>query len=418
MSVPVGVVRSLDLGVGVARVIGSGSDELAEAARRLEVLRQVGHPGVCVPDGIGLNPDGTVVATMPRVKGETALALSRMRGGLSAGECVAIGIDVAEALAALHARGLAHGDVSPANIVVSPTRAVLVDTLSGARATERGTPGFAAPERAVGATPAGDVYSLGRVMEALVGEPGRERIAAWTEPLCRPEAAARPSALVAARALRDCADPVPVSVPEPSVVAAVRARVIESEEATLRLPSGRTWRVRRAVWSWSRRVAWAAGATLAVFVGARIVGALLPDGSGWHYLPTIPMPADALPLAPDDAAAALIEDRIGALAAADPEALLEVTTIDGLARGGDTPLAERLASGDLRYQGLSAEVTGVEALSEEGNRATVRVSYKVGAHTVRDGDRLIQVSESGMVVDVDIVWTDGGWRIAQTRAVP
>lgn len=417
MSVPIGVVRSPDFGSGVTRVVGSGSGDLAEVARRLDVLRDITHPGLCVPDGIGLGPDGAVLATMPRVKGETALALSRSRKGLSVGECVAIGIDVAEALAALHDKDLAHGDVSPANIVVSPTRAVLVDTLSGARPKERGTPGFSAPERAVGATPAGDVYSLGRVLEALVDETGRDRIAAWAEPLCRPEAVTRPTASVAARALRDCADPVPVSIPNTPVEVAARARAIGSGDGTLRLPEGRVWRVRRAVVSWSRRVGFAVGAVLVVLLFARIVGALLPDGSGPSFLISHPVSAGVQASVPDEAAVALVEARVEALVSADPEALFEVTTIDSVAREADTSIADRLVSGDLRYEGLSVEVLEAETLDNGRDWATVRISYRKSAHVVLDEDRRVEVPEADLRVDVDIAWDDGTWRIERTRPV-
>lgn len=398
--------------------MGFGPEDLAEAAARLGGLREISHPGLCIPTSVALGADGAVVATMPAIRGEAASALSRARKGLSVGECVAIGIDVAEALAELHDRGLAHGDVSPANIVVSPSRAVLVDAVAGSGRKERGTPGFAAPERSVGATPAGDVYSLGRVLEAIVDEAGRGRIEAWAEPLCRPDPSARPTARVAARALRDCSEPVPVTIPETSVAGAVRLRSVTPGEKTVLVPEGRAWRIRRAVVVWGRRCGLAVATALGAFLVARLAGAVIPHGSGFNYLPTIPMPADSIASAPDEAAVALVEDRISALASADPGALLEVTTADGAARAGDAQLAERLDSGELSYVGLSVEAAVGETLSAEGNRATVRVSYQVSGHTVRDGDRTVTVPSTGSVVDVDIAWEDGRWRVDQTRPVP
>jgi len=260
----------------VTRVVGRGLSDLVDAANRLTALQALQHPGVCVPEGIGLDADGAVVATMLRVRGEDASVVVRLKGGLSAGECVAIGINVAEALAAMHASGLAHGDVSPSNIVVSPTGAVLVDVLSGALAGERGTVGFASPERARGATPAGDVYSLGRVLEALVGDDARERMAAWVEPLCRPDPLERPSAEVAARALRGCAEPTPVSIPMVSVAAAVRARAVEPEGTTVRLPSGRSWRVRRTLLASARWCGFAVVGLLALMLVIRLVPTAQP----------------------------------------------------------------------------------------------------------------------------------------------
>ena len=92
-------------------------------------------------------------------------------------------IDLASALAHLHARGIMHGDVSPANVRLSSAdaaapRAVLIDFgLAGpARAADgvaRGTLGYAAPEALTGArTPAADLFALGATLyEAWSGAP-------------------------------------------------------------------------------------------------------------------------------------------------------------------------------------------------------------------------------------------------------
>ena len=398
----------------VTRVVGRGPSDLVDAAKRLAALQALQHPGVCIPEGIGLDADGVVVAMMPRIWGEDAAVVLRLKGGLSAGECVAIGINVAEALAAMHASGLAHGDVSPSNIVVSPTGAVLVDVLSGARVGERGTVGFASPERARGATPAGDVYSLGRVLEALVGDDARERMAAWVEPLCRPDPSARPSAEVAARALRECAEPTPVSIPMVSVAAAVRARAVEPEGTTVRLPSGRYWRARRTLLTSLRRCGFAVVGLLVLMVVVRLAPTAQPQPTQQDP-PYLPPPAGVYASAPDDAAQALVESRIKALAESDSEALLASTTFDGSARSEDQPLSDRLASGDLRYEGLDVEVVSSETLSVEGDRATVRVSYHVLGHTVWDGGKRIDVPTTTAVVDYDILKNDGKWSIECTR---
>src|SRR5689334_4717546 len=88
---------------------------------------------------------------------------------------------VASALAAVHARGLVHRDVTPANIMLTTTGAKLIDF--GISAFEgdpeadpdghvRGTPPYAAPERLTQhrVSPAADVYGLGVVLyQALTG---------------------------------------------------------------------------------------------------------------------------------------------------------------------------------------------------------------------------------------------------------
>jgi serine/threonine protein kinase len=66
-----------------------------------------------------------------RVAGGSLAETLRVRGPGSIAEVVAIGVQVGEALSALHARGILHRDVKPSNVVVSETavgiRATLVD---------------------------------------------------------------------------------------------------------------------------------------------------------------------------------------------------------------------------------------------------------------------------------------------------
>ena len=72
--------------------------------------------------------------------------------------------DIAGALATIHAAGLVHADVAPQNLLVDPTRTVLVD-LGLASATDlgaRGTPAYMAPEAFANRLDArSDLYGLG-----------------------------------------------------------------------------------------------------------------------------------------------------------------------------------------------------------------------------------------------------------------
>ncbi|MFC7481014.1 protein kinase [Luedemannella flava] len=102
------------------------------------------------------------------------------RGPLPWPQAAAIVAQVAAGLAAAHARGLVHRDVKPANIVLAPTGAKLVDFGISAIAGEAeesgevlGTPAYLAPERIIGrrTSPAADVYALGLLLyRAVAGD--------------------------------------------------------------------------------------------------------------------------------------------------------------------------------------------------------------------------------------------------------
>jgi serine/threonine protein kinase len=112
----------------------------------------------------------------------TLAALRAKRGRLLADECIRYGVEVARALAGLHAHGLVHRDIKPSNVmlVVYGTttfraRARLADfgIASGFPATTEketgattGTAAYLSPEQALreAATSASDIYSFGLVL--------------------------------------------------------------------------------------------------------------------------------------------------------------------------------------------------------------------------------------------------------------
>jgi serine/threonine protein kinase len=159
--------------------------------QEMRLLAAVNHPSVVsVLDAS--NGDGVFGAflVMELVVGDDLGALlHRARGALSADFARRIVADVASALAVLHAQGVVHRDVKPANILV-PTAALSSSTVVAAKLTDfgiaqlvdgarltgpdsiLGTAAYLSPEQVRGAAPrpASDVYSLGLVLlEALTG---------------------------------------------------------------------------------------------------------------------------------------------------------------------------------------------------------------------------------------------------------
>jgi eukaryotic-like serine/threonine-protein kinase len=107
---------------------------------------------------------------------------------LSARESVIVAQRTARALGVLHAKGIVHRDVKPANVFLvegAPDAAKLLDLGIARYGDDRdrltrtgsamGTPGFMAPEQARGGTeltPAADVFALGCLLyECLTGQP-------------------------------------------------------------------------------------------------------------------------------------------------------------------------------------------------------------------------------------------------------
>ncbi len=128
--------------------------------------------------------DGLVFLTMELVEGTTLR--DRMAGPLPVGEAVPLVTAILEGLAALHALGVVHRDVKPANVLLTPDGtvklgdfglALWLDTAES-RVTEAsgfvGTAEYVSPEQALGKEidARSDLFSVGAVLyEMLAGKP-------------------------------------------------------------------------------------------------------------------------------------------------------------------------------------------------------------------------------------------------------
>ncbi|HEU4424360.1 MAG TPA: serine/threonine-protein kinase [Pilimelia sp.] len=119
-------------------------------------------------------PDGSTVpyVVMELVDGKPLAAHLAGGAALPWREAVAACTEIASALAAAHARGVVHRDITPANVILTPGGAKVVDFGISAVVGESdqapdgsllGTPAYVAPERLDAGTvsPATDVYALG-----------------------------------------------------------------------------------------------------------------------------------------------------------------------------------------------------------------------------------------------------------------
>lgn len=131
--------------VKVARP-GAASDALAAEAQAARVR----HPHLLRVLGVVDTDRGVGVLSEHRPAG-TLQDMVQRAGPLTPGQAVTLLVPVAQALACLHAQGVVHGDVSPANVLFgvdgSPALADLgVARIVGGHQGTGATPGFAAPE--------------------------------------------------------------------------------------------------------------------------------------------------------------------------------------------------------------------------------------------------------------------------------
>jgi len=147
--------------------------------REMESLAQLGdHPRIVGVHSEGVSGGGNLFFAMDYVEGRSLR--QALRAGLDREAGIQILLDVADALAHAHQRGVIHRDVKPDNVLVDDAgRGHLADfglayvRQAGARLTHSqemlGTPSYMAPEQIQGEVgPQADVYALGVMLYELV----------------------------------------------------------------------------------------------------------------------------------------------------------------------------------------------------------------------------------------------------------
>ncbi len=157
----------------------------ARSLRELEAASRVKHPNIVDVHAAGEAPS-CLYLVMDLVPG-VALDQLVARGPLEPRRAVTIALGLARALVALHAAGVIHRDVKPANLIVSEGDVARLMDFGVARLRDAqpltqtlqllGTPLYMAPEQMMGEPidERADVYGAGAVLyEALTGRPPAE----------------------------------------------------------------------------------------------------------------------------------------------------------------------------------------------------------------------------------------------------
>jgi serine/threonine protein kinase len=173
--------------VALKRVYSTGDPRHVERLKREAMVgASLSHPNLVFVYDAQLQDDGDVVIVMEYVEGETLADAIRSRGAMPADEVKRVLRGVAAALDAIHAEGIVHRDVKPANVLLGHDGTVKLADLGIAHVADRtnittagavvGSFSYMAAEQLDGAapTPAMDVYALGALaFEMLTGRKAR-----------------------------------------------------------------------------------------------------------------------------------------------------------------------------------------------------------------------------------------------------
>jgi tetratricopeptide (TPR) repeat protein len=147
----------------------AGATEMIIAeARSMARLR---HPNILAVHGADVE-DGRVGIWSDLLSGSTLGELLETRERLTPAEVIQLAQPLATALSLIHRRGLVHGDIKPANIMIQGDGTPVLMDFGAAReqgrrhAVAMGSPRFMAPEQFRGGavTPASDLFAFGVVL--------------------------------------------------------------------------------------------------------------------------------------------------------------------------------------------------------------------------------------------------------------
>lgn len=155
---------------------GLASEDRLRFLREARSLARIGHPGVVSVYDVGITEDEVSYLVMERLDGGSLEGTS-----WAPGACAAALASVASALDAVHAAGMVHRDVKPANLLRRDDGSVALADFGLARSTAQGatvtatgvllgTPDYMAPELWEGqpATAASDQYALAMCAAVLL----------------------------------------------------------------------------------------------------------------------------------------------------------------------------------------------------------------------------------------------------------
>jgi serine/threonine protein kinase len=167
------VYRAVDTRLNRSVAIKIAQDQFGDRfGREARAIASLNHPNIATLYDVGPN-----YLVMELVDGDT-LANRLKRGALPLDHVLRYGVQIADALAAAHAKGIIHRDLKPGNIMLTKTGVKVLDFGLAKTQTDEtltqshvvmGTPAYMAPEQQQGqeADARTDIYALGLVLREM-----------------------------------------------------------------------------------------------------------------------------------------------------------------------------------------------------------------------------------------------------------
>lgn len=394
---------------------------------RLADLRELRHPALAAVREVIALPGERAAVTSELIEGADLAVVLGARGSLTRSEGARVLQDVGSALACLHGAGLAHGDLSASNVMVSTGGgAVLIDLVS--ELTQSGTPPWAAPERESGgpATPASDIYSLGMLLRscadggALLGQ-ALERVlgdALVTDP------GARPSARMLAARAPEIARPGVIELPDGARLAAGALRAAAATPTRTHTSRSAHKRARTG------RAGTRAAASRAVLLRMLAVVLLLAVGLGgaWALRATAALAGSTPAQVPAVQAmgseeltgivVGLVQARDEAIEAGDAQALAATSAEGSGAAQADAEILAALRASGERVEGLETRVSdvvgvGAKDLPDGAVAVSLIRTQLASVRVAADGSRrTVPAQQPQRVV---LVLLPDPWRVLEVR---
>ncbi len=442
------VWRAVELASGepvALKRLRADADPAAVAALRREatVQARLDTPYVVRLRAV-LGEDASTVLVLDLAQGGSLAALLGWRGRLDPSEIVTLAAPLAQALAAVHAEGLVHGDLTPSSVLFTAAGMPLLADLGLARLRSdtgeaRRTARYVDPVVAAGGLPtaASDVWAVGALCHhALAGTPpyGGERgpdvlraaprslVAAIASAL-QADPAARPSASELATALRRAHAAAPLRLAPAEVAPGLAGAADLIHAGAEAAPS--------ACARWMRR-------TQPRLVAAVLAAGLVtPAALGGWFWGRGAAPDDASLAAPAMAAAPAADPspplrmassgwrrelehldrlRADALEAADPDWLREVYAEQSTPLATDVRLVEGLRDRGRRAVGVRHVLLSVTVRSVSAGSVRLEVEDRLSSYDVIDSaGKVVEHVEGRPAARWHVELTRAGtrWRIRQ-----